>query len=104
MTVVKHLTVIPNVSWTGVNVPSDSIATVNGNQFLNEITLSNVETSHEGPYTCHADITIFSISIMKTILLIFEGMFAFKDTVHYNCNLEKTSPHTNYIKHEKYIF
>ena len=89
MTVVEHLTVIPNVSWTRMNVPSDSIVTVNGNQFLNEITLSNVETSHEGPYTCHADITIFSISVMKTILLIFEGMFAFKDTVHYNCNLEK---------------
>ena len=83
--------VIPTVSWTGVNVPSDSIVTVNGNQFFNEITFSNFETSHGGPYTCHADITISSISIMKTILLLVEGMLTFKDTVHYSlCNLEKT--------------
>ena len=75
VTVVEHLIVTPTVSWTGVNVPSDSNMTVNGNQVLNEITFSNVQTSHGGRYTCHADITIYSISIMKTILLIFEGMF-----------------------------
>ena len=98
--------VTPTVSWTGVNVPSDSIVTVNGNRFFNEITFSNVQTSHGGPYTCHADITIYSISIMKTILLIVEGMLTFKDTVHYSlCNLEKTyfktRPHAyNYIKHQ----
>ena len=77
MTVVEHLIVTPIVSWTGVNVPSDSNVTVNGNQVLNEITFSNIQTSHEGPYTCHADITIFSISVMKTILLIVEGMLTF---------------------------
>ena len=75
MTVVEHLIVTPTVSWTGVNVPSDSIVTVNGNQVLNEITFSNVQTSHGGPYTCHADITAYSISTTKTILLIFEDYF-----------------------------
>ena len=74
VTVVEHLIATPIVSWTGVNVPSDSIVTVNGNQVLNEITFSNVQTSHEGLYTCHADITI---SIMKNVLLIVKGMFTF---------------------------
>ena len=78
MTVVEHLTVTPTVSWTGVNVPSDSIVTVNGNQVLNEITFSNIQTSHEGLYTCHANITTYSVSVMKNILLMFEGMFTFK--------------------------
>ena len=77
MTVVEHLTVIPTVSWTGENVPSDSIVTVNGNQVLNEITFSNVQTSHGGLYTCHADITTYSISVMENILLVVKGMFAF---------------------------
>ena len=77
MTVVEHLTVIPNVSWSGVNVPSDSNVTVNGNQVLNEITFSNVQTSHGGVYTCHADITNYSVSVMKSILLVVNGMFAF---------------------------
>ena len=77
MTVVERLMVTPTVSWTGVNVPSDSIVTVNGNQVLNEITFSNVQTSHEGLYACHADITTYSISVMKHILLVVNGMFTF---------------------------
>ena len=76
VTVVERLIVTPTVSWTGVNVPSDSNVTVNGNQVLNEITFSNIQTSHGGPYTCHADITIHSISVMKNILLVVKGMFA----------------------------
>ena len=71
--------VTPTVSWTGVNVPSDSIVTVNRNQVLNEITFSNFQTSHGGLYTCHADITTYSISITRTILLVVKGMLTFKD-------------------------
>ena len=85
VTVVEHLIVKPTVSWIGVNVPSDSIVTVNGNQVLNEITFSNFQTSHEGVYTCHADRTLYSVSIMKTILLLFKGICSlFKVTVHQN--------------------
>ena len=74
MTVVERLTVTPTVSWTGVNVPSDSNVTVNGNQVLNEITFSNIQTSHGGLYTCHADITTYSVSVMKNILLVVKGI------------------------------
>ena len=58
VTVVEHLIATPTVSWTGVNVPSDSNVTMNGNQVLNEITFSHIQTSHEGLYTCHADIML----------------------------------------------
>ena len=95
VTVVEHLTATPTVSWTGVNVPSDSIVTMNGNQVLNEITFSNIQTSHGGLYICHADITTYSISVMKNILLIVKGMFTFKVTVHQN-NYGLMYP--NYIK------
>ena len=77
VTVVEHLIVTPTVSWTGVNVPSDSIVTVNGNQVLNEITFSNIQTSHGGPYICHANKTSYSVSVMENILLVVKGMFAF---------------------------
>ena len=80
VTVVKQLIVTPTVSWTGVSVPSDSNVTVNGNQVLNEITLSNVQTSHGGVYTCHANRTLYSVSVMKNILLVVKGMLTFKDT------------------------
>ena len=74
MTVVEHLVATPTVSWTGVNVPSDSIVTVNGNQVLNKITFSNIQTSHGGVYTCHANITTYSVSVMKNILLVVKGI------------------------------
>ena len=77
VTVVEHLIVTPTVSWTGVNVPSDNIVTVNGNQVLNEITFSNIQTSHEGPYTCHANKTSYSVSVMENILLVVKGRFTF---------------------------
>ena len=50
----------------------------NGNQFFNLITFTNVRTSHQGAYTCHASFADLSISTMKTILLIVVGKSIFK--------------------------
>ena len=72
VTVEEYLTVVPTVQWSGGSVRledgvTESETSHDGVNSTRTLTFSPLHTSHGAEYTCQADISIPSISVMKTI-------------------------------------
>ena len=71
VSVVEYLITQPTVQWSGGSVDSgngvtESDTTVSGVTSMRTLTFSPLHTSHGAEYTCQADISIASISLMRS--------------------------------------
>ena len=66
VTVVEYLTVVPTVQWSGGSVGLEDGVTEShdGVNSMRTLTFSPLHTSHGAEYTCQAEISISSISVM----------------------------------------